>query len=307
MKVLIIDGMNSCYAAYYAYAKLSHEGKPTSIIFGLPSMIAGLLTQHNPDHAFIVWDGKRSPHRKKLCPEYKEHRNGKMDETQRKMFLQQKDIAISILDNLGMHQVHSIDMEADDYIYQMCQEIKAPKDEKLVITIVSNDKDFHQMLRPGIKIWASKKEKFLTVKNFRTEYEFNYTQSLDYLCIIGDSSDNIKGVPGVGEKTAMILLNRFSSIKDFLASDETIPRIDKKVLAEVYSTNKKLIGLRSYYKRHVEGKVEIKFINNSPKLNRIKLERLCSPYGIRKFKGEDFQRPFKRLHENRKTDSNSLF
>ena len=284
VRYLLIDGMNFTYAAWHAYSKLTNEGKPSSIVFGVPSMLDGLVNSFHPQKIYVVWDGKKHPHRMSLLPDYKK-RDKRMDEVQVKMFYEQKDKVQELLDALGIRQVHNITMEADDYIYELAK-------RKMTIgsvIIASTDKDFHQLLTTSrISIWNNKLQKILTKRNLNENFNYEPHQCVDYLSLVGDDSDNIPGYRGVGEKKAMALLSRYASIKEYIDGKDNFLKLDLKELDRVRKVNRELIDLAWFNKNVLGDNVPIKMLNPRPEFNLRKLTKICNEYNIRKFLKPEF-------------------
>lgn len=295
-KIVIVDGNNQLYRAHFSHLNLDYKGKLVSAIYGMPQIISSVIKRLKPHYFFICWDGKKHPRRLELCPEYKAKRkNFGVDWEQ---IIRQKPICMRLFKLLGISQVWSMGMEADDYIYALVRKYKRDPDNEIVI--VSTDKDFHQLLCRNVKIWDDKKKVLLTRNNLIKYYPYTPKQCVDYLILNGDDSDNIKGYKGMGEKRIPAFLELFSSIEYFLKSKKEHKGIDKKKLAELYLINNELINLKLFYEKNIKGKVEIEYYKNlrNPKPNKLKFRRLCAKYGIKTFLKTDFINTFKmRTHE----------
>lgn len=281
----IIDGNNFAHRALHAYDRLSHRGQSTSIIYGMPSMVKSIIWRDKPDKLIIVWDGDKSKHRKKICPEYKSHRlkkaKGLFDY---ESFQFQRRTVMDMFYHLGIPQVWNRTQEADDMIYRIAKvSIKTWK----TTTIYSGDKDFHQLLRPSRKlvIWNDHKQDEIHWGNCRDNFGYSPDQCVDYLVLVGDDSDDIKGYPGIGPKKALALLEKHGSLVEFLESDQEHPGIDKERLEKIYNRNRQLIDLAYYYRLHRED-LTLKFFRKAhPSFNskafkevanRFNLERIIS-------------------------------
>lgn len=278
--------MNMVYRAYHAYSNLTNGGKPVSIIFGMPSIVNGLINNFHPDQLYIVWDGERHKRRLELCPNYKQGRRKKEPEEARLFYSQVKEVR-KLFKYLGIKQILHPEMECDDYIYSLTKKFKKNKDNK--ITIVSSDKDFHQLLCSNVKIYNPSKEGLIHHKNLSTDYPYTVNQASDYLCLIGDDSDNITGYPGVGEVTAKAFFQQFSSIEEFLKSDKQIKRIDKEKLEKLYVINKEMIDLKLFHQKNVHSKIVIRYFGGKNPIHNVKkLTDLCFQYNIRMFLKPEF-------------------
>lgn len=295
-KILIIDAMNLTYRAYHAYRHLKNGGIPTNIIFGGVTLINALMNQFRPDEVFICWDGKRSPERLKLNPNYKAGRRTKTEEEKRDFYNQVLEVR-KLIHTLGLKQILNPDMEGDDIIYLLVKKYSKIPTNK--ITIISTDKDFHQLIKPNVRIYNTASNKLVHSENCKLLYGYTPQNCVDYLCMVGDDSDNIKGVRGIGETGAKGILQEFSSIKKFLESDKPFGKVNKETLETVWRTNRQLISLRVFYKRFIKGKYKnpIQFYNNipNPKFDRKGLMSMCKKYNINNFLKPEFMTRYKKM------------
>jgi DNA polymerase-1 len=287
MKILIIDGNNTMYRAYHAYSRLQNLGKPVSIIYGMPVLVNTLINQFKPDKIFICWDKDRSPIRLRLYPGYKAGRKTKTEE-EAKAFYNQRDEVMKIFYSLGLKQLFAPKMEADDFIYMLVRKYQKEKENK--ITIISTDKDFHQLIRSNVKVYNTASRNLIHKNNLKVKYGYEPKNCVDYLCLIGDGSDNIKGLRGIGPAKAGGIIQEFSSIKKFLKSDKPFAKIDKDQLRSIYKLNRQLIDLKLFYKKHLKGNQKIEFYNGdkTPKFNQESLFRMCKIYNVKGFKESKF-------------------
>ena len=297
-KVVVVDGNNIAYAAYYSYSNLSHKGEPVGTLYGIVSMVRGYIGEHNPNELIVVWDSARDKHRLKILPEYKGTRKAKQDKKlfDRESFMKQKDIAIKVLSNLGVKQVKVEGREADDLIYEV---VRKRKKENLVV-IVSADKDFLQLISKNVRVWNPIKRVLIHTKNILKYFPVPANSVVDYLCLTGDSSDNIPKYPGIGDKTADKFFSTFGSIASYLESkDISTFKIDKKKLLELYKKNKELIDLKYFYKLHYKGKSKIEFLPR--KYDEDKFLKICSKYAFYSFNNTKYLKTFKTLYDGKRS------
>ena len=282
MKVLLIDGDNNLHRAYHKFTYMKDKkGDSTSMIYGFPMILGSLMKMFKPDEVVCAFDKGRHERRLEILPDYKE-RKGRTD---REEFNRQRDITEKIVKNLGVGYVRKTGHEADDIIYWL---IRQYKDVASKIIIVSRDKDFHQLISDQVSVWNPHDSVMMTDLN---KHGLNPKESLEYLIMDGDSSDNIAGYSGVGKVTALALLKRFGSIRQFLASEEEFKRIDKEKLKTIYKRNKELIGIKTFFRRNLLD-VEYKIIRKE--INYEVINKIAKRHNIKSF-NDSFYKPFEEL------------
>lgn len=288
---LVIDGNNLMYRALKVHTHLSYEGKNTSMIFGVPNIIRSLITLLSARDVYVVFDGGRSKIRKEIHPGYKDRDKG--DDFDFKDFKRQKKIVIKILKNLGIPVLIVEGYEADDIMWLITRKLK----RRNPVIIVSTDKDFNQCLSPKVSIWNAFRNKRITYKNLFKEYGYYPEETVDWLVMMGDKSDCIEGVKGMGKVTTRKFLDKHS-IKEYLIDGhEQFKRFEKKDIEKVYLFNRQLIDLRLFLRRN---KVSMKSLGISlepTKKFKVKnLRNIISKYDLRSFEKESFIRAFKSLN-----------
>lgn len=259
-QVLIIDGNNLAYRAYYALKSLStQDGVGTSCLYGGLRIVKSLIQRFQPDGLFICWDSHRHKKRMELLPEYKQKRRDKQKvDDDREDFFRQKDLLIKAFTHLGVSQIKSPGHEADDLIYVLSRRFKTRD-----VVIVSTDKDFRALIKPGLSVWDDKSNSLYTHENFQKIFKLSPRQYLDYLILDGDKSDNIPGVRGFGEKTIKKFLSEFGSISAFYNSDKEFKNLKTPENEGIINRNKLLIDLRAFYRIALRGdKDVIQFITS---------------------------------------------
>jgi DNA polymerase-1 len=207
-RLLIIDGHSYAYRAFHAIRELhSPSGQPTNAIYGFIKMLAKLRATMAPTHWIVVWDGGLSAERLVALPEYKAQR-AEMPALMRP----QLDEIGSYLEAARVASFCRDGIEADDVIACIARRAEE-KDWKTVIA--SADKDFMQLVsrRIGLLNPHDKTETVWTDEQVRNKTGVEPSQIVDWLSLMGDSVDNIPGVPGVGPKTAADLLKQFGSVE----------------------------------------------------------------------------------------------
>ena len=207
LRLLIIDGHAFAYRAFYAIRGLtSPSGQPTNAIYGFINMLARLESQVLPTHAVVVWDGGLDEGRVEELDDYKAQRDPMPDDME-----VQLDAMVDYLEAEGWASVCDDGVEADDRIGQLARRAEA---EGFEVAIASSDKDFLQLINDRVKMWnpADKSGVPMDAEAVVTKTGVRPEQIVDWLSLVGDAADNIPGVPGVGVKTAAVLLNEFGSV-----------------------------------------------------------------------------------------------
>ncbi len=241
--MLIVDGHAYAYRAFYAIRGLrSPSGGPTNAIYGFVKMLAKMRAAIGPTHLIVVWDGGLSAERMAVLPEYKAHRPEMPDDLK-----PQLDEIVGYLKAAGVASFCRDGVEADDYIACLA---RRAADAGMTVVIASSDKDFMQLVsaRVGLLNPNDKSETVWTDEQVRDKTGVEPAQIVDWLSLMGDSVDNIPGVPGVGPKTAADLLNQFGSVAElFRRLDEVKSEKLRGALreaADAVRRNRELVRLR---------------------------------------------------------------
>ena len=210
-RLVVIDGKSVFYRGYYAMPGLSMaDGTPTGGVYGFVSLAIELIKKLEPDYVAVAWDkrGTNIRKRRELYPEYKAGRKPAPDD-----FYQQIPILHELLDAFGWPLYEIDDYEADDIMGAFARQAESRGIETCLIT---SDLDALQLISPMTKVYAMKNglrniEEF-TSEYFEQKYGIRTEQFLDLKALKGDSSDNLPGVPGIGEKTAVKLLQEYETL-----------------------------------------------------------------------------------------------
>ncbi len=221
-KTYIVDGNSLLFRSYYSTAyppeKLmrSASGQPINAIFAFHNLMKKIKSQLGPeDHLFVAFDTDKPTNRKKEFEDYKAQRQACPEE-----LIMQFEPARELLDAMNIHWKEQAGYEADDLAGSMAS-YSSSKDEE--VRLFSSDKDFLQLLtlKDNITVETPKKGLSETVVytpfNLKELFGLNPDQITDYKAIAGDPSDNYKGIPGIGEKTAIKLLNEHGHVEDVIA------------------------------------------------------------------------------------------
>lgn len=287
--VAIIDGGHIAYRAYYKYMNMSTlDGVKTGMIYGVPFILKSLITKIGPDKVIGVFDGGSHKYRLNILPEYRQ-RDKKLG-FDYEDFNQQMASLKKLLMGYGIPIVQKAGWEADDWIYRLALDYK---EKGYQVYIVSGDKDFNQAVDQSIHLWNTNKNFKVTHYNMEPKLGISPKIALDYLCLTGDNSDNIPGVPGIGEKTALKILSN-GSARDFIKSHDKVGRVSSEEALKVFKRNRKLISLKHFYRRETRDKA-IPFIQKNPPFNKEVIMDICKKYQIQTLIKPEYLQTFKEL------------
>lgn len=276
----VVDGMGLVHAAYNAYSKLSFQGTSTSIVFGVPQMLKSIIQRYKGERLIVCWDGVLHPKRMKLLPEYKQHRQKKRDPVERARMEDQIKQLRRLLYRMGICQAYDRTVEGDDMVYFVTKEmVKAYR-----VNIVTSDKDFIQLLNHDVQIYNPRTNSPIAASGCPADFPCEIPQFVDYLCLVGDDSDDIPGYRGVGPATAGKFFRQFESIKEYLDSKKEFGGItDKERLADIYKRNRKLIDLPYFCARYYPEDYQIKYYKDSmfPSFNFERYRQFCLKYNLK--------------------------
>ena len=230
----ILDCSNLLYRSFYGIKPMyTSSGIPVNALYGFCKTLLKIIKEQPVDHLIAACDGK-STHRKLLWAEYKAHRSETPDELkiQKKLleiFLKEAEITV----------YHDLEYEADDLIAGFVEEYS--KNPHNNITIVSSDKDFHQLLRPSVCMYNPATHSIIEEKDLSSIYHTQCTRDkiLLYYSLCGDSSDNVPGVRAIGKKTAEDIISRYSSLDDLYENYTNDPLLKQSVKKALYEEKEK--------------------------------------------------------------------
>jgi len=213
-RLFLLDGHSLAYRAYFALppSLATTTGQVTNAVYGFTSMVIKLLSEERPDLIAVAFDLGTPAARLEKYPEYKAGRSETPDE-----FRQQLGLILEVVETLAIPIVRVERHEADDAIGTLA--LRA-RERGIDVVIVTADRDFFQLVRPGIDVMFNRRgiSDIVVYDTAAVEERFGLPPEkyLDYVALKGDSSDNILGVPGVGEKTASKLVNDFGSVEELI-------------------------------------------------------------------------------------------
>jgi 5'-3' exonuclease len=253
--LMIIDGLNTFIRVFSAVPALNDDGDHIGGVTGFLRSIAANIRQHKPTRCVIVFDGKGGSRRRKdIYPEYKANRANKTAFNRYQEFASLEDEQdsmkrqfgrlIQYLNCLPVTTLSIDNVEADDIMAYIANEIYTKDDNRA--TIVSTDRDFLQLVNNRISVWSPIKKKMYTPSVMREEFGFSPKNYLLYRSFIGDKSDNIPGLKGVGPKSLIKHFPMFTEDKELTVQDlvEYATNVDKKYkVHELVSNNEELLEL----------------------------------------------------------------
>ena len=294
--IILIDGSSYLYRAFFACPPLTNaKGEPTGAIFGVINMIRSLINQYNPTHIAVVFDAKGGSFRNEIYSEYKATREA-MPENLRP----QIEPIHTILKAMGLPLLCIEGVEADDVIGTLARQAER---ENLDVLISTGDKDMAQLVSDKITLINTMNNAVLDPKGVMDKFGVPPEKIIDYLALRGDSSDNIPGVPGVGEKTAQSLLTEFTSVKDIYTR---LDDIEKLSIRGAKSLKQKLIDNQneaelSYLLATIKTDVKLDFTNEQLLITDIdvnKLVELFAYYGFHRWQKELIAGTFLKQQKN---------
>ncbi|MBU2529508.1 MAG: DNA polymerase I [Elusimicrobia bacterium] len=263
--VFIIDAHAYLHKSYHAIRNLSNsKGEEVGALYGFNKMLASLMQQKKPDYVAVCFDSPGKTFRNEIFSDYKANRK----ETEPAL-KNQLNIARDLTIALGLKPLYLHGFEADDIISTVAREFS---EKGVKVVIISGDKDITQLVSENIKLWDGQNPSYMGVEGVFEKFGVKPDGILDYLSLIGDSSDNVPGAKGIGPKGALNLFERYGNLDKIIAAAKENPDSPKKtamdkLLDKVKASldniilSKKLITLDD--KAPIEIKVE-DFIPKSP-------------------------------------------
>ncbi len=212
---ILVDGSSYLYRAFHAMPSLSNSrGEPTGAVYGVINMLRKLLKEYEPEHIAVVFDAKGKTFRDDLYPEYKANRPPMPKELQ-----QQIEPIHAIIRAMGIPLLVIDGVEADDVIGTLARQATERGMETLIST---GDKDLAQLVNDHVTLINTMNDAVLTPQSVKEKFGVPPDKIVDYLALIGDSVDNIPGVPKVGPKTAAKWLQKWGSLDGIIAHADEI-------------------------------------------------------------------------------------
>ena len=223
-KLLLVDGHNLLFRMFYGMPDYyrTKNGTKYNAVCGFGSALANVISYTRPSHALVLFDTEECGERRRLDHDYKANRPDYSAMPADEIPFSQLPAIYAMLDRIGIPHAEARGCEADDLIASYA--LSAGDD--FFSMILSTDRDYWQLIGERVQIVDYRSGACDLVDSAAVERKFGVTpaQFADFKCLVGDSSDNITGVPGVGPKTAAALLNQYGSVDGILAHLDEIPR-----------------------------------------------------------------------------------
>ena len=269
----LIDGSGYIFRAYYALPPLTRksDGLPTGAVSGFCSMLYKLLedaksadNEDKPTHFAVVFDAARKNFRNDIYVDYKANRGEAPED-----LIPQFEYFRKSVEAFNLPSIEMLNYEADDLIATYTDQI-LKKGAK--VTIVSSDKDFMQLFKKNVRIFDPIKNKILNLDDVKNKFGVEPNMIIDVQAVVGDPSDNVPGVPGIGVKTAAELINHYKTLENLLNKVEEIKQ-NKKRESIILNKEKAILSKKLVTLKH---DVPVKNTLESFRLKNINKEKLYS-------------------------------
>ena len=239
-RLFLIDGSGYIYRAYFAIRHLSNsKGVATNAVYGFVNMLLKVVREQQPDHLAVVFDSRGPTFRHALYPQYKANRAAMPDD-----LVPQVPVIKEVVRAFNMPAIELAGYEADDIIATLARRFAG---EGLEVTVVTGDKDLMQVVSERIRLLDTMKDKISGLEEVAERFGGTPAQVVEVQALAGDSSDNVPGVPGIGEKTAVELIREFGSVENLLANLDRVKgkrRENLEAFAEQARLSWQLVKLR---------------------------------------------------------------
>jgi DNA polymerase-1 len=238
----LIDGSGFIFRAYHALPPLSNpQGTPVGAVYGFVNMIMKLMEGNQADYVAVIFDAARKTFRNRIYEQYKANRPPAPED-----LVPQFPLVRDATRALNLPAIELEDFEADDIIATYARQAQA---KGIKVVIVSSDKDLMQLIGDGINLYDAMKQKPIGEPEVKEKFGVTPDKVLEVLSLIGDSSDNVPGVPGIGPKTAAELIGEYGTLENLLANAEKIKQPKRRESLIQYADqarlSKELITLKT--------------------------------------------------------------
>jgi DNA polymerase-1 len=225
-RLFLIDGSSYIFRAFFALPPLSNSaGLPTNAIYGFTNMMLKLLKQYQPEYVAVALDAGRETFRNQIFADYKGNRPEAPAE-----LVPQFPYIRKVLEVLNVATLELQGYEADDLIATLCKRLSRWACE---ITVVSGDKDLMQLVTDGIKLLDSAKDRWIGAAEVKEKFGVAPNRVVEVMGLMGDPVDNIPGVKGIGEKTAIALVQQFETLENLFEHLDEVEKMNLRGAARV--------------------------------------------------------------------------
>jgi len=231
-RLFLIDGSSYIFRAFYAIRHLSNsKGLPTNAVYGFTQMLLKVIKDYQPDYLVVVFDSKAPTFRSEIYKEYKANRPAMPEGLVPQIPYVKKIIEAYRIATLEMNGY-----EADDIIGTLARGLASETD----VAVVTGDKDLLQLVNDRVNVIDTMKEQTFGVEEVIQRFGVRPEQVVEVMGLAGDAIDNIPGVPGIGEKTAIELIKTFGSIENLLSHLDQVPQKKLRANLETYGEQARL-------------------------------------------------------------------
>src|ERR1700730_1451925 len=269
-ELFLIDGNSLAYRAFFALPEsiATSTGVPTNAIFGFASMLVKILTDYGPKATVVVWDAGYSG-RKEVYAEYKAQRSTRPD-----LLKEQWPHLAPLVDAFGYRNLSVEGYEADDVIASIVERAKAAEPQ-IPVMVVTGDRDAYQLVEDGVRIMTTSRgitdTRVYDREGVLERYGIQPELVPDFIGLKGDTSDNIPGVPGIGDKTAAELLQRFSSLEQVLDHIDDISGAKRKQNLTEHAQDARISKALATAKRDIPLELDLaEFVAAPPDRSRLR-------------------------------------
>jgi DNA polymerase-1 len=252
--LFLIDGNSLAYRAFFALpdTMATHDGRPTNTIFGLASMLVKLISEYRPRQVVVAWDAGMSG-REVVYEEYKAQRPPKPD-----LLRAQWPHLLELVDAFGYRNIKVDGYEADDVIASLTAQAR---EKEITTMVVTGDRDAFQLVGDGIYVMTTGRgitdTKIYDREAVKERYGVYPERVTDLMGLRGDTSDNIPGVPGIGEKTAAALLEEFGTLEEILANVDRVSGKKRKENLVEFADDARISKVLATMKYDIELDIEL--------------------------------------------------
>jgi DNA polymerase-1 len=272
-KLYLIDGYGFVFRAYHSMPPLTDpKGVPVGAVYGFTNMLIKLLKDHKPDYMAVAFDSGKETFRTQMYSAYKANRPPAPDD-----LIPQFPLVRDVVEAVGLKSFELVGYEADDVIATFT---KRAREQDIEVTIVSSDKDLMQLVKDGqVQMYDPVRQKYVGEKEVLEKFGVTPAKVLDACALIGDSSDNVPGAPGIGPKTAAELITQFNSLDELLLRTAEIKQPKRREVLE--SHREQILLSRELIRLHFDVPLTCKFDEMAAVHDDARLGDFCLKHGFK--------------------------